>query len=719
MAALIAGSKPLHGKDTDMAKTEDPETTIPSGAFNLWTLMEVRDAWNFALFRRYNVVATAIGLYHFRENDSAAFRVRHEKAPPRTLRNSVVRSGESWPCIMVFVRNWVPLQGFSDRAAKRSQRDARRDSRQVIPPFLEYKDLIAPTCVISVSPDDDALGPIDNPTFFGPDNAYGGGSAICTRVQQVDHFATVSCLVTDDERIYALSAGHVVGKEGQPVYPATRSDDPATRSGDPSIGRTTGRRVGHVPLAKLFPEFPFDSTLSTLDAGLIEIEDANQWTSTLYEMGTIGSVFDEKISLDLLGTPVKGYGARSHAVKGQVAGLYPVYKSLAGQFYSAHLLIGPRNSMPEAFRNTSGDSGTLYVVDEDSEGTESQPLQPLAINWGVLDFETPGQDLHLSLATMCNIICRQLDVSIVPSHNVSFGPVWGAANHRTFAGFAQSELAKLPGPLSDFLRVDRAADATIDQLAVTPDCWNYGPMAVQVFHEEGKGFVRNKKEEGPNHYADIDPGTKEITNGRLHDRIGDVFAEMIDYVKRGKLNWFYSAAWVLAHYCADACNPAHVSICPNGHDNWKTDRDGNKVKVAFHSQWDNAKLKFAMDKGKLFEKLPAIDSKATAAKKALELLKHTLETIDVCEYVFKPDGSIQDYGEAKTKVRDFIRSQKGQNALKECIVPALKLWYSLVLSAWKKGGGDKISDKKLNAVTFKDPVNSILGNKNFLPSQPS
>jgi len=689
-----------------MRENATPNPSIPVELFNLRALMEVRNAWHPALFKRYNVVATAIGFYRFRQEDAPELTVRNAAAKPRTLRNSCVNN-ESWPCVLVFVKNWVPLDTFHSRQTLARSVSPMTNPLQLVPALLEYGTMAVPTCVISVNLDDDGLASIREPDYLGADNLFGGGSAVCTRVQQIDHYGTVACLATDRARLYALTAGHVCGHTKTPVYPLSRS-------AEEPIG-TTGKCVGHVPFSRLFPAYPFDENQSTLDVGLIDVDDASAWTSTLYEVGDIGDVYDSDVDLGLLGQPVKGYGARSHAVRGEVTGLFPVYKSMAGQCYSAHLLVGPREGDPTGFRNAKGDSGALYVLDEPGVGT----YRPLAINWGLLDFEDDEKDTHFSLATMCNVVCRELEVDLVPTHNTGFGPVWGASNHRLIGDFLLKALAATDGPLHGLLTGNHTTEVDIHKLVVFPDCWSNAYTASRILSGMTGVF---RKGEGPNHYCDIEKKGSVYTptgDGRIHQRVGEVFGEMKRYAADKKFERFYCAAWVLAHYCADMCNPAHVSIYPKGHESWLAEKDdkGKPKNTGFHGIWDNAVLSMQLDQELAFNALTGdiLDEKS-AQDGAYELLKHTLDTIDVIDYVLDASGQPKQYQDACAEAKQFIRSAIGQRRLADCMKPACEFWYRLVLSAWAACNEEGLSDEKMSKKQFQDVMNSILlDKKTFMP----
>ena len=67
-------------------------------------LLEARDAYHVFLMRKKNVIGTAIGKYRPRKNCIP-------KTEPKTLENTEIRN-YSWPCVMVFVENWIVEEKF-------------------------------------------------------------------------------------------------------------------------------------------------------------------------------------------------------------------------------------------------------------------------------------------------------------------------------------------------------------------------------------------------------------------------------------------------------------------------------------------------------------------------------------------------------------------------------------------------------------------------------
>ena len=80
-------------------------------------LLDAREAAHMEFTRSKNIVATAIGRYRIRTTDkdsTQSIKVAHAakmrgRLGARTLANSVVKDW-SWPCVLVFVREWLPVR---------------------------------------------------------------------------------------------------------------------------------------------------------------------------------------------------------------------------------------------------------------------------------------------------------------------------------------------------------------------------------------------------------------------------------------------------------------------------------------------------------------------------------------------------------------------------------------------------------------------------------
>ena len=92
----------------------DQSQRTPYDSLSLSDLVAARDLYHFHLMNHANVVATALGRYRIRVDDSwptqdSVGRVHGTGA--RTLQNSEVRP-YSWPCVLVFVKEWVDEAKF-------------------------------------------------------------------------------------------------------------------------------------------------------------------------------------------------------------------------------------------------------------------------------------------------------------------------------------------------------------------------------------------------------------------------------------------------------------------------------------------------------------------------------------------------------------------------------------------------------------------------------
>lgn len=115
---------------------------------SLVDLLDARDQYHVHLMRQPNVVATAIGRYLIRNDDSwpdekGAGKVHGSGR--RTLENASARP-YSWPAILVFVSEWVEEHDFASKNGKYSP-------DQMVPKTLYLPDgRRVPVCVIEARP---------------------------------------------------------------------------------------------------------------------------------------------------------------------------------------------------------------------------------------------------------------------------------------------------------------------------------------------------------------------------------------------------------------------------------------------------------------------------------------------------------------------------------------------------------------------------------------
>src|SRR5262249_55768514 len=179
---------------------------------------------------------------------------------------------------------------------------------------------------------------------------------------------TISCLVSDGHRTYALTNRHVAGDPDEVLY--------SRLSGRKlPIGRSSGKQLTRLPFAEVYRDSPGRDVFLNLDAGLIDIADPTVGPAKVHGIGTVGPLADlppARLSLSLVGCRVVGFGAASGRMLGEITALLYRYKSVGGFEYLADFLIGPRGGREPGgsgkrarsqshFLTRPGDPGTLWV----------------------------------------------------------------------------------------------------------------------------------------------------------------------------------------------------------------------------------------------------------------------------------------------------------------------------------------------------------------------
>ncbi len=402
-------------------------------ALSIKDLVEARDAYHVHLANLENVIATAIGRYRIRLDDPDAMdaeKVRKDrKSPPRTLQNSVVKAW-SWPCVLVFVREWSLPSGFT----------ASPD--QFVPNCLYMPDArVVPTCTILAEEATLAAPLLQNLTF--PSELIGGGYPVLTEVQGNIHVGSIGCLVTDGDSTYALTNRHVTGEAGRKVYSVIRGQRT-------EMGSSDEKQIGKKPFADVYRGWPGTRAVSNLDVGLIRISDLNCWTAQVFGVGELAGLVDlhpNSITLELIGCPVRGFGCASGEMLGEIHALFYRYKSVGGYDYIANVLIGPRGGQ-SPMKTQPGDSGTLWCFDpqlsraearkEGQIGSRARRYRPLALQWGGHQLMVPGGEVTLgfALGTFVSTVCRELDVEIIRDWNIGHNEYWGKTGHYKIAAAA-------------------------------------------------------------------------------------------------------------------------------------------------------------------------------------------------------------------------------------------------------------------------------------------
>ncbi len=580
---------------------------------SLRDLVVARDQYHVFLMEHPNVVATAVGPYRIRQRDSWPSKSGKGKVHgtyARTLENSEVRD-YSWPSILVFVDHWV------------SHANLAKNGDAIVPKTLYLQDgRSVPVCVIEAPRD--SVVDVDARDIRYPINNLGGGSAIVASVQGQEYAATAACLVSDGHKIFALTNRHVTGEAGEIVR--SRLDGHPAR-----VGVTAEKQLGREAFSDVYPGWPGTDLYVNLDVGLIDVDDIFRWTTNIREIGQMGPMVDisvNNISLSLVGTPVRGFGAASGLMLAEIQALFYRYKTTGGFEYVADVLIGPRThrrqsarSNKNAFATHPGDSGTLWLMDpsstdapgrKDKRSNKQEPeYRPLAMQWGrnMVRSAGPARLQSFALGTLLSRVCAQLEVDPVRGWNVDQPDTWGSIGHFSIAARTQIALSTQFPKLVTLMKNNALIVSHDEKTILSSDFAGLGksafvPMAdVPDFFWKPRiskqGFARPS--EGPNHFADmdqpdsagntllslsktgsnIDPSIwdtfynsvkdilsnqpiTQIHRGLLPFRVWQVFNAMVKFATQGKAAQFVCAAGVLTHYIGDACQPLHISYLHDG-----------------------------------------------------------------------------------------------------------------------------------------------------------
>lgn len=584
-------------------------TDDPFAALSLHDLIEAREAFHVHLMRHPNVVATCLGYYRIRSSDSWPGDTKKVKGTfSRRLDNSEVRP-YSWPAILVFVSDWVSETEFAK--GKSYQPSDMLPAAVFLPDGRQI-----PICVVEAPRV--AERPVEVPQMRYPLNNIGSGNPVTVIVQGERYVATVACLASDGHTTYALTNRHVTGPAGTVINSVI--DRRAVR-----VGTSGPDQIGQIPFSTIYPGWVTESTVVNADIGLIRVDELDRWTARLQDGSVMGQMIDlssKLFPLALVGRQVRGYGAASTWMLGEIQGLFYRYKSRGGFESVADFLIGPRTphdgepAVPFATR--PGDSGTLWLLegslerprDEKKRAADSKTLHPIAIQWGADRLVADSQNgvRAYALATLLSTACAYLKLDIIRDWNLDQQDTWGALGHFSIASSVANALSSrvpelkmlmdnnisiISHPLETLHTGDfkGMSDDAIVPMADVPDFfWKHGRQG------------HSRQWEGPNHFADMDqvrpadkqdllklcqsdanvdpkvwddfytsvrdPLTNEVISyehrGLLPFRVWQIFDEMIGFVRANKMDSFVCAAGVLAHYVADACQPLHISSWHHG-----------------------------------------------------------------------------------------------------------------------------------------------------------
>jgi hypothetical protein len=578
---------------------------------SLKNLVDARDMFHIHLMRHPNVVATAIGRYRIRKTDSWPNDKKKQKGTGvRRLDNSEVRP-YSWPSILVFVSKWEDPKAFAS------------NPEDMVPATIFMPDgSRVPICVIEAPKEH--VTPIAAITVNHPLNNIGPGDPIIADVQGQRYAATIGCLVSDGHTTYALTNRHVTGGEGEEVRAILNGEEQR-------IGVSSGKQLTRMPLSTIYPHLEAQDTFVNLDIGLIELDDIHSWTAKIPGIGVAGPMADfssVNLSLNLIGCHVRGVGAASGTMLGEIHGLFYRYKTGGGFEYVSDIFIGPRTSgdivtakAPSIpFSTLPGDSGTLWLLEprttakpakSNGKPVPDQQYLPLAVQWGrqMLYSAEKAPPQGFALATLLSRACALLEVDPIRDWNLDQADTWGALGHFSIATRAQVALSANFPKLKALIRrheeiISHSEAALLEGKFKGMGTADFVPLAdVPDFYWKMKiakqGFAREF--EGANHFADMDQerpdgktlldltksdawidsdkwqefyseivdleSNKKIAVGRrglLPFRVWQIFDAMSGYARDGKAGQFVCAGGVLAHYVGDACQPLHISYMHNG-----------------------------------------------------------------------------------------------------------------------------------------------------------
>jgi len=681
-------------------------------ALSLSDLLDARQKNHVELMRKKNVVGTAVGLYLIRCKDPWPPKLPppSSKRGKRTLADSEVRP-YSWPCILVFVRNW--------------EDESQLSSADRVPKALYLADdRKVPVCIVEAPPIL-TTEPIERKVVF-PSSRIGGGFPVIADVQGKEHLASIGCLLSDGHSVYALTNRHVTGDPGERVY--GRFGAQRVCIGTSSPKQLTRERFGDV-----YPGWAGDNVYLHLDIGLIRVDDVSRWTAQIYDVGTMGEVADlgmDNLTLRLIGAPVRAYGCASGPMRGAIKALFYRYRALGGYDFVADFLIGARNKKTP-FATHPGDSGTLWLLDTDDDAAK----QPIAVQWGGQLFANDSNRPQVScaLATCLSTVLTRLDVDVIRDWNIAGPEYWGETGHYTIGALACTVsfpgfpgLQKLmsnnidrvgfkPNDLKDNEKVLRnKAHYTFVPLAdVADDVWrntrpsdsnnHFADMDQKALSGPFKGktlldLAKDPKTIDPKVWTgfyDAVPGTNP---GTLPFRVWQIYEEMVGFAAAGDALKFLCAAGCLAHYVGDACQPLHVSRLHHGNPPL------HKCNVPYHVHdvYETAMLnEHAPDivdgVAALLKNKPVKSTFSSgwgAAVRVIDLMRTTVTKLPPADIV-----DVYNKGTSPSDRLDRLWTKFGQKTI-EIMADGGTCLADIWVSAWKEGGGSAIPTSKLGAADF-------------------
>jgi hypothetical protein len=714
-------------------------------------LLDARDQFHVHLAHKPNVFSTAIGLYlvrdsdpDAREADAAQVGDRNPKSEPRTLLNSKVKSW-SWPCILVFVKHWQTLDDLAEHP------------EDVVPPFVYMPDgRIVPVCVVLAESAHLPTRPLD-PSHLAADS-LGVGSPIYVDAQGMRRMGTIACMVSDGSDFYAMTNTHLAGTVGRPVRALLR--------GVPvMVGSTLGApNLTERTFSEMYPSLPGRDAVVNIDAAIFRLDDANIWDEEALTQ-SIGDVADfsaSTASLAWIGQPVAGHGAASGEMRGEIKALFYRYKSIGGRDYVADFVIGARSDDAGPLVTQPGDSGSLWCLDGVVKpGTRS----PFGLEWGgqrISSGPAAGQFMQFSLATSMAVILRELNLDLLSGPTAERLQYWGPVGHFKIgqqACFLVGNQALEKFFTSNVNNLSFSSDQQLE-LATHLQAKEFVPLSDVPDVVWKTNINRVKPEvtramENWNHYADIDlPGgdgqtliagyeadentlnhsnwlsfyqdapvpsestLKSNNQGALPFRVWQIFAQIVEFAKKGDGASFLTAAGCLAHYVGDACQPLHSSQHSDGL---------NGASTGVHSTYEDNMVNAHADDiaNGIGDAIKNLSFTPRAIKSPRDAAKATMDLMIFAQQTLPPETICQTYNDARPgggknasknpAVLDALWEKCGEQTIEVIAAGAITLG-AIWAAAWKLSGA---SDDSAWLTTVFDGTNDLMPiyeDKEFLQS---
>jgi hypothetical protein len=699
---------------------------------NIVDLLAAREQYHVFLTRHPNVVATAIGRYLIRNKDVGENEVR-------TLSNSHVDLDKSWPCVLVFVDKWQSEEELIHS----------KSPGAIVPKTLYLPDGRAvPVCIVEARRD---LEPVDAPVrnrIIYPRSVIAGGFPLEVSVQGRDHIATVGCLVTDGSKYYGLTNRHVCGEEGRVIY--------ARLGGDlVEVGTAASRKLqlAKVAFADMYPGWPGAHLFVNADIGLVDIDDINYWKTDIYQLGPVGPLADlnaTSLGLSLIGTKVRGFGAGSGPIEGQVSALFYRYRSMGGIEYVSDYLIGPDGGGGAGVRH--GDSGAVLSLDLHGE------LRPFAINWGAHEFVVGSErtSMGFALATGLGNVCRLLDVDLVRGWNVDQPYTWGKTGHFKI-GFRAADLVSNPN-LATLLQANQSSLGLSNDSLTSDDGVNgkFTHDFVPLADVADIIWRTTRPDDESNHFSDIDESEPSVFQGKtllelslqndanidvdvwlefdqqmdrlkpvfhknrdgeeelrpregaLPFRVWQMYKQMVASLKNGAVDEYLVAGGTMAHYVGDACQPLHISFLHHG---------AKPSEAGVHADYETTMID--RKASELFEGVDNINTKVRpneligpngkdAARFVLRLMKSTVDLLP-------PEEVVEVWRRSKGRGKfDHMWDELGDRTI-QTIAAGSHALAVLWQSAWKHGNGDELPSSQLVKIP-EETLQGLYERKSFVPS---